>query len=56
MASYKKPKKPSKPKRSATVAQKEAYLKRYAEWKKKCSKIDAAKKKSKSLSDRISNM
>ena len=50
MAKY--PKKPSKPK-SKTVASLESYLKRFAEWKKKCSSIDSQKKKLETLKKRV---
>lgn len=54
MAKRKYPKKPRKPKRSASLKTWEAYQKRYNEWKKKCSTIDSNLKKKEKLIAKLS--
>ena len=49
----KKPKRPKAPKRSASLARWEDYKKRLNDWKKKCAKIDADKKKKAKLIDSL---
>lgn len=56
MAKLKMPKKPSKPKASASIATKEAYLKRYNEWQKECNRRKAENKKSELLTKKISSL
>ena len=56
MAKLKMPKKPRKPKANASVATKEAFLKRYAEWQKECNRRKALNKKSETLTKRIASL
>ncbi len=56
MAKLKMPKKPSKPRASASIATKEAYLKKYAEWQKECNRRIALNKKSDALTKRIGSL
>ena len=56
MAKLKMPKKPRKPKASASNATKEAFLKRYSEWQKECNRRKALNKKGETLTKRIASL
>ena len=56
MAKLKMPKKPRKPKATASVATKEAYLKKYSDWQKECNRRKALNKKSDTLTKRIASL
>lgn len=56
MAKLKMPAKPRKPKANASIAVKENYLKRYAEWSKECNRRKALNKKSETLTKRIQGL
>ena len=50
------PKKPRKPKSTASIAVKENFLKRYAEWQKECNRRKAENKKSEVLTKKIQGL